>query len=93
MADITIPIPANRDPGDTHVKNGDRVQWTSGSSCNVDFTDTPFRQTGGTQSVLVRNGSSPWEVVAGRPKPYPYSIAVGATASDPSIIVDPPPGG
>ncbi len=86
MADITIPIPVT---GDTHVKNGDRVQWTCSSSYNVGFTDTPFRQTGGTQSISVRNGSSPWEVVAGRPNTYPYTVAAGATASDPNIIVDP----
>ena len=93
MADKTIPIPANGDPGDTHVQNGDRIQWTSGISWSVGFTDSPFIQTGGPQTIPVRNGASQWQVVAGRPKPYPYTLASGATASDPSIIVDPPPGG
>ena len=90
MADITIPIPVE---GDTHVHEGDRVSWQSGDACNVDFTNTPFRQTGGPQRIPVPGGgSSSPQVVAGRPNPYPYSVAFGATASDPSIIVDPPPG-
>ena len=89
MADKTIPIPANGDPGDTHVKKGDRVSWQSGSACAVSFTNTPFRQTGGPHSIPVPGGgSSPWEVVAGPPNTYPYTVASGATASDPQVIVD-----
>ena len=87
MADITITIPVT---DDTHVKNGDRVRWQSTSKCDVDFANTPFRQAGGPEKIPVpAGGSSNWAVVAGRPNPYPYSIAFGATASDPSIIVDP----
>ncbi len=87
MPDITIPIPVT---GDTHVKNGDRVRWQSTSKCDVDFTNTPFRQAGGRQTIPVpAGGSSNWEVVAGRPNTYPYGIGFGATASDPNIIVDP----
>jgi len=90
MADKTIPIPANGNPGDTHVKNGDRVSWQSSNACTVSFTNTPFKQTGGPHSIPVpRGGSSAWEVVAGRPNTYPYSVALGATASDPGLIVDP----
>ena len=89
MADKTITIPANGEPADEHVKNGDRVNWQSSNACTVSFTNTPFRQTGGHQSIPVpRGGSSPWEVVACRPNTYPYSIASGATASDPGLIVD-----
>lgn len=94
MADKSIVIPASGNPGDTHVRNGDRVSWQSSSTWNVGFTDTPFRQAGGPQSIPVPGGgSSAWAVVAGRPGTYPYSVAAGATASDPNIIVDPPPGG
>ena len=90
MAEITIPIPQNGTPTDKHVKNGDRVSWQSSSACTVSFTNTPFRQTGGPQSIPVpRGSSSPWEVVAGAPNTYPYSVASGATAADPNLIVDP----
>jgi len=58
MADKTIPIPANGEPADEHVKNGDRVGWQSSSACTVSFTNTPFRQTGGPQSILVPGGGS-----------------------------------
>ncbi len=89
MADKSVSIPASGDPGDTHVNNGDRISWQSSAACNVSFTNTPFRQTGGPQSIPVpRGGSSPWEVVAGRPGTYPYSIGFGATASDPNVIVE-----
>ncbi len=90
MADKTITIPANGDPGATHVKNGDRVCWQSSGACTVSFPNTPFRPTGGPQSIPVpTGGSSAWETVAGRPDTYPYGVASGATASDPDLIVDP----
>lgn len=90
MADITIPIPIPVTDDPKHVHNGDRVRWQSTSKCDVDFAHTPFRQAGGPEKIPVpAGGSSNWGVVAGLPNPYPYSIAFGATASDPSIIVDP----
>ncbi len=90
MADKTITIPTNGEPVEEHVKNGDRVSWQSARSCAVSFTNTPFRQTGGPQSISVPGGgSSPFLVVAGPAATYPYSVGFGATASDPDLIVDP----
>ncbi len=89
MADKTITIPANGEPGEEHVNIGDRVSWQCGRSCNVSFTNTPFRETGGPHSIAVpASGSSPSHVVAGPKGTYPYTIASGATASDPNLVVD-----
>ncbi len=89
MADKTIIIPPVGEPADEHVKNGDRVCWQCSSAGTVSFPNTPFRQTGGPQSIPVPGGgSSAWQTVAGRPDTYPYSVASGATASDPDVIVD-----
>ena len=91
MANKTITIPSNGNPGDTHVRNGDQVTWQSASAWTVDFTNTPFRATGGPQSFFVSQSNSPSAVVAGRPAPYPYSVTAGVGAgADPNIIVDPP---
>ncbi len=91
MAEINIAIPAGGDPGDTHVKKGDRVSWQSTAACTVSFNKTPFSDKGGPQSIAVPRGGSRSTpcVVAGPSGPYPYSIAFGAAASDPGLIVDP----
>lgn len=90
MADKTITIPPIGEPADEHVHNGDQVCWQCSSARTVSFTNTPFRQTRGPQSIPVPGGgSSPWQVVAGPAGTYPYTVASGATASDPNLIVDP----
>ena len=89
MADKTITIPASGEPADEHVNKGDHVCWQSSGARTVSFTNTPFREKGGPQSISVPSGRSSPEVVTGPAGTYPYNVASGATASDPNLIVDP----
>ena len=97
MANHTINIPAGGGASDQHCRRGDQIQWASTTGAwNLGFNNSPFVQTGGPQTVPVpNNGNSGFLVVVGAPNTYPYtpSLASGGGGADPSIIVDPPPGG